>query len=135
VGVKYHSFLTKARERRVVTFTPWPLYPSERALDTYWIHGSVSSRDSLAVVETTKISCSCRESNYDSFAIQPEALSLANQLHGAEPFLTIRQLRSYSRISQYFTEPEGSLPCSQRPSTGPYPEPDQFSPYHPILFQ
>jgi hypothetical protein len=31
-------------------------------------------------------------------------------------------------------EPEGSLPCSQGPSTGPYPEPDQSSPYHPTLF-
>jgi hypothetical protein len=30
-------------------------------------------------------------------------------------------------------EPEGSLPYSQEPSTGPYPEPDQSSPYHPIL--
>jgi hypothetical protein len=30
-------------------------------------------------------------------------------------------------------EPEGSLPCSQEPSTGPYPEPDQSNPYHPIL--
>jgi hypothetical protein len=29
-------------------------------------------------------------------------------------------------------EPEGSLPCSQEPSTGPYPEPDQSNPYHPI---
>jgi hypothetical protein len=30
-------------------------------------------------------------------------------------------------------EPEGSLPCSQEPSTGPYTEPDQSNPYHPIL--
>jgi hypothetical protein len=29
---------------------------------------------------------------------------------------------------------EGSLLCSQEPSTGPYPEPDHSSPYHPILF-
>jgi hypothetical protein len=26
-------------------------------------------------------------------------------------------------------EPEGSLPCSQEPSNGPYPEPDRSSPY------
>jgi hypothetical protein len=31
-------------------------------------------------------------------------------------------------------EPEGSLPCSQEPSTGPYSEPDQSIPYHTILF-
>jgi hypothetical protein len=30
-------------------------------------------------------------------------------------------------------KPEGSLPCSQEPSTGPYPEPDNTGPYHPIL--
>jgi hypothetical protein len=29
-------------------------------------------------------------------------------------------------------EPEGSLPCSHY--HGPYPEPDESSPYHPILF-
>jgi hypothetical protein len=26
-------------------------------------------------------------------------------------------------------EPEGSSPCSQEPSTGPYPKPDRSSPY------
>jgi hypothetical protein len=25
------------------------------------------------------------------------------------------------------------LPCAKEPSTGHYPEPDQSSPYHPIL--
>jgi hypothetical protein len=30
-------------------------------------------------------------------------------------------------------EPESSLPCSQEPSTGPYPEPDQSNQYNPIL--
>jgi hypothetical protein len=30
-------------------------------------------------------------------------------------------------------QPESSLPCLQEPSTGPYPEPDQSSPYHLIL--
>jgi hypothetical protein len=29
-------------------------------------------------------------------------------------------------------EPEGSLPCSQEPSSGLYPEEDQSNPYHPI---
>jgi hypothetical protein len=53
--------------------------------------------------------------------------------HGAEPFLRSFQLCSYSRTSKHFMEPEDSLPCSQEPSTGPYPEPDQSNPYHPIL--
>jgi hypothetical protein len=31
-----------------------------------------------------------------------------NRLHGAEPFLRSHQLRSHSRISKHFMEPEGS---------------------------
>jgi hypothetical protein len=34
---------------------------------------------------------------------------------------------------QHSMESEGSLPCSQKPSTGFCPEPDRSSPYHPIL--
>jgi hypothetical protein len=30
-------------------------------------------------------------------------------------------------------EPEGSIPCSQEPYTGPYPEPYQSNPHHNIL--
>jgi hypothetical protein len=35
---------------------------------------------------------------------------------------------------QHFMEAEVSLPSSQGPSTGPYSEPDESSPYHLILF-
>jgi hypothetical protein len=50
--------------------------------------------------------------------------------HGAEPFLRSCQLCSYTRTSQHFMEPEGSLPCSQESSTGPYREPDQSNIRH-----
>jgi hypothetical protein len=40
------------------------------------------------------------------------------------------QLCSYSRTFQHFIYPEGSLPCSQKLSTYPYPEPGQSRPYH-----
>jgi hypothetical protein len=53
--------------------------------------------------------------------------------HGAEPFLRNCQLCSHSRTSQRFMEPEDSLPPSQEPFTGPYPEPDRSNPHHPIL--
>jgi hypothetical protein len=53
--------------------------------------------------------------------------------YGAEPFLIICQLCRHSGTSQHFKEPEDTSLCSQEPSTGSYPEPDRFSPYHPIL--
>jgi len=31
-------------------------------------------------------------------------------------------------------EPDGSLPCSQRAATGPYPDPDESSPQPTTLF-
>jgi hypothetical protein len=66
--------------------------------------------------------------------LQLKLLNPVNYVHGAESFLRSGQFRSYSRISQHSTEPESSLPCSQKPSTGSYLEPDKPSPYHPILF-
>jgi hypothetical protein len=38
-----------------------------------------------------------------------------------------------ARTFQHFMEPEGSIPCSQEPSIGPYPETYRPNPYHPIL--
>jgi hypothetical protein len=55
-------------------------------------------------------------------------------IHGAQSFLRSRQVRSYSRTSQQFMEPEGLLQCSQESSNGPYPDPDGSSSYHPIPF-
>jgi hypothetical protein len=40
----------------------------------------------------------------------------------------------YTRLSQQFRYHRRSSPCSQEPSTGPYPEPVQSSPYRLILF-
>jgi hypothetical protein len=56
---------------------------------------------------------------------------LTDHLHLAQSFRS-RQSLTYSRISQNFFEPEGSLPHSQKLSIGPYPKSDQFSPYRSL---
>jgi hypothetical protein len=76
--------------------------------------------DKLLVTEMDYLRCSARLSQMDSLT------------HGAEPFLRSCQLCSYSGNSQHFMGPEGSLPCSQEPSTSHYPEPDQSNPIHTI---
>jgi hypothetical protein len=39
---------------------------------------------------------------------------------------------AYQKYSAFFMEPEGSLPCSQKPTIGPYPEPaESIDPYVP----
>jgi hypothetical protein len=68
-----------------------------------------------------------------AFSHSVDIIRLTHSLSGAEPFFRNHQLCSYSGTSQHFMEPGGSLPCSQEPSTGSYPKPDQPSPYHPIL--
>jgi hypothetical protein len=50
--------------------------------------------------------------------------------HGAETFLGSSQMCSYSRASQYFMEPEGSLSCSQEPPLVPILS--QINPIHTI---
>jgi hypothetical protein len=59
-------------------------------------------------------------------------MSTRSLSHGAEPFFRNCQLCSHSRTSQHFIEPEGSVPCSQEPSTGSCLEPHQSNSYHSI---
>jgi hypothetical protein len=93
--------------------------------EAYTIYPLIST--SLSVLDSSfhnmKPPCSCW--------CDTHSLSLT---HGAEPFLRSCQLCSYSRTSQHFIEPRGSLPCSQELSTCTYPEPDRSSPYHLIVF-
>jgi hypothetical protein len=42
----------------------------------------------------------------------------------------VAQLRHF----QLLLKPDGTLPCSQKPSTGPYSEPDDSTPFPPNLF-
>jgi hypothetical protein len=52
--------------RWVVSFTPRPLYPKERAPGTHWIGGWVGPRAVLDAVVKRKVPSPCRDSNHRS---------------------------------------------------------------------
>jgi len=41
--------------------------------------------------------------------------------------------KAFKKYPAFFMEPEGSLPCSQKPATGPYPELAESSSPHRFL--
>jgi len=53
----------RIRQRWVVGFMNWSLYPQERAPGTHWMGGWVGLRGSLDAVAKRKNPCSCQESN------------------------------------------------------------------------
>jgi hypothetical protein len=59
------------RWRRVVSFTPWPLYPRERAPSTHWIGGWVGPRAVPDAVVKRKIPSPRRKSNPRTPIVQP----------------------------------------------------------------
>jgi hypothetical protein len=99
------------------------LYPT--AVNYHWLSFILSS------FHVASTQCQDQQSFKTTPCIIEHNTSLITD--GAEPFLRRCQLCSHSRTSQYFVEPEGSLPCSQEPSIGPCPELNQSSPYHPII--
>jgi hypothetical protein len=68
---------------------------------------------------------------HKGFHTRDEKIRLTNSMHQS---LKSLESLSWSANSSSFMEPEGSLPCSQEPATGAYPEPDESSAYPLTLF-
>jgi hypothetical protein len=117
-----------ARQGWMVSFTPRPLYPQERALRYHWIWGCVGPRAGLDAVVKRKIPSLCWQSNpsrpaRSTVAIPTEQLTPWSRVLAKLPVTQlVKKLNSLP-----FLEPKGSLPWSQQPTTGPYPEPDESS--------
>jgi hypothetical protein len=132
ISQKYFSYAarssafhpTRNLEDRVSVFKPPPPLMTHQPSCTtrHRVPSSSSFTTSKATMEILQ-PASARDNNIITYLLT----------YGAEPFLRSCQLCSHSRASQHFMEPEGSSPCSQEPSNGPYPKPDQPSPHHPIL--
>jgi hypothetical protein len=73
---------------------------------------------------------SCHSTVYCLRFSQHHKINLLTELR---PFWEAANCAAIQEIPSNFKELEGSSPCSQEPSTGPYPEPVRSSPYHPIL--
>jgi hypothetical protein len=57
------------RRRRVIIFTPPPLYPRKTAIGTHYIGGWVGPRFTQEAVEKRKIFCPYGASNLDTFQL------------------------------------------------------------------
>jgi hypothetical protein len=73
--------------------------------------------------------------NFDSTVRTATFLNFCMYLltHSLTPWCRILFGKRMKKYSAFFMEPEGSLPCSQKPATGPYPEPTESSSYHRSL--